>query len=216
VPLPIEVSRLRLQLRAALDEARSSRARLAQSVAAERRRLERDLHDGAQQQIISAGMQVRAVQASLDPGVPAHAALDGVVESLELIVDELRTLAHGVRPRRLDDGLPAALRTLTSDLGAAVDLRAEDVDVSDVVATTLYFVVAECLVNALKHSQAGRLQVWLGNQADRVVAEIVDDGVGGAADGFGLSSIRDRVSAVGGELFIDSPAGGGTRVRVEI
>jgi len=71
-------------------------------------------------------------------------------------------------------------------------------------------------VNALKHSQAGRLQVWLGNQADRVVAEIVDDGVGGAADGFGLSSIRDRVSAVGGELFIDSPAGGGTRVRVEI
>ena len=216
VRLPIEVSRLRLQLRAALDEARSSRARLAQSVAAERRRLERDLHDGAQQQIISAGMQVRAVQASLDPGVPAHAALDGVVESLELIVDELRTLAHGVRPRRLDDGLPAALRTLTSDLGAAVDLRAEDVDVSDVVATTLYFVVAECLVNALKHSQAGRLQVWLGNQADRVVAEIVDDGVGGAADGFGLSSIRDRVSAVGGELFIDSPAGGGTRVRVEI
>jgi signal transduction histidine kinase len=112
--LPIEVSRLRLELREALDEVRTSRARLMEEVNAERQRLERDLHDGAQQRLIAIGMRLRSVQYQLTPGVPAYRELDEMVEALGHTVAELRRIAHGVRPSRLDDGLAVALRHLVA------------------------------------------------------------------------------------------------------
>lgn len=213
--LPIEVSRLRLELRQAVEELRSSRERLAQA-GAEERRLERDLHDGAQQQIVAVGMRARSAQLLLESGSAAFGELDRAVESLEQVVAELRTLAHGVRPRRLDDGLPTALRSLASESGLAVDLEVEDVHVSEVVANTLYYVVSESLVNTLKHAHAQKVQVSVVRRDGHVVADVVDDAIGGACDGFGITSLRDRVSAVGGTFRLESPDGRGTRVHVEI
>ena len=134
--LPIEVSRLRLELRRALEDARSSRARLALSAAAERHRLARDLHDGAQQQIIAVGMRLRSVQRQLDPALPAHADLDAAVATLSATVAELRRLAHGVRPSRLDDDLATALKALVADSPVPVDITVDDIDTSEVIATT--------------------------------------------------------------------------------
>ncbi|MFF9127841.1 sensor histidine kinase [Streptomyces sp. NPDC014889] len=150
--LPIEVSRLRLELRLALDEARASRARLALATAAERQRLARDLHDGAQQQIIAVGMRLRSAQSRFAPEDPTHSDLDAAVTTLAGTVSELRRLAHGVRPSLLDDGLAAALRVLVGDCPVPVEAAVCDVDLPGAVATTAYFVVAEALANTLKHA----------------------------------------------------------------
>ena len=158
--LPIEVSRLRLELRRALEDARSSRARLALSTAAERRRLARDLHDGAQQQIDRGRHAATVGPASARPGpLPAHADLEAAVATLSDTVAELRRLAHGVRPSRLDDGLATALKALVADSPIPVDITVDDIDTSEVIATTAYFVVAEALTNALKHARATAIQV---------------------------------------------------------
>jgi signal transduction histidine kinase len=214
--LPIEVSRLRLGLRLALDDARSSRARLALATAVERRRLARDLHDGAQQQIIAVGMRLRSVQRHLDPALPAYADLDAAVAALSDTVAELRRLAHGVRPSRLDDGLAAALKALVADSPVTVDITVEDVDASEVVATTAYFVVAEALTNALKHAQATAIRVGVTRHDHALRVEVHDNGIGGARPGFGLTSVRDRVASVGGNMSLHSPPGAGTHLTVTI
>ncbi|TDW88293.1 histidine kinase [Kribbella pratensis] len=214
--LPIEVSRLRLELREALAEVRSSRARLMDEVNAERQRLERDLHDGAQQRLIAIGMRVRSVQYQLSPGVPAYRELDEVVETLEHTVAELRRIAHGVRPSRLDDGLAVALRDLVADSTLPVDLVVPELEVGESAATTVYFTVGEAIANALKHARATRISISVG-VTDQVLRAVVrDDGVGGAREGFGLTSLRDRVASVGGEFTVDSPPGAGTSITVEI
>ncbi len=214
--LPIEVSRLRLELRGALDDVRASRARIAEAAEQERRRLERDLHDGAQQQILAIGMQLRSVQRRLGPSDAVHEELDRAVEALEATVGELRRLAHGVRPARLDNGLAPALRDLVRHSAVPVDLDVADVEVPDLVATTVYFVVAEALANVHKHGDARRVRLTLADSDGTVRACVRDDGVGGATDGFGLTSLRDRVASAGGELWVSSPAGAGTEVRVEV
>ena len=214
--LPIEVSRLRLELRRALEDARSSRARLALSTAAERRRLARDLHDGAQQQIIAVGMRLRSVQRQLDPALPAHADLDAGIAVLSGTVAELRRLAHGVRPARLDDGLAAALGSLVADCPIPVDITVDDINTSEVIATTAYFVVAEALTNALKHAHANAIHVSVTQHDHTLNVEIRDNGSGGARAGFGLTSIRDRVASVGGNLSLHSPPGAGTRITMTI
>jgi signal transduction histidine kinase len=219
--LPIEVSRLRLELRGALDDVRASRARLAAAAAAERERhrLERDLHDGAQQRIVAVGMHLRSVQRKLDPAGSEHAELDRAVDALEATVTELRRLAHGVRPARLDDGLGAALRSLVQDSALPVDLTLADTvpaDVPDLVAATIYFVVAESLTNAHKHAGADRVDVHVERVGGVLRACIRDHGTGGATEGFGITALRDRVAFAGGELSLDSPAGAGTEVRVEL
>jgi signal transduction histidine kinase len=214
--LPIEVSRLRLELRGALDEVRSSRSRLMLASAVERRRLEQDLHDGAQQQIVAVGMRLRSVQRQLDPAAPAYRDLDAAVDGLERTVAELRELAHGIRPSRLDDGLPAALRALAAESPIPVDLAVAEVETSEIVATTLYFVIAETVANALKHANASRVSIAISEQDHKVCVDIVDDGVGGASTGFGMTAARDRVAAIGGQISVRSPAGLGTAVRVEV
>lgn len=217
--LPIEVSRLRLELGRALTDVQSSRARLTLAGAQERRRIERDLHDGAQQQIVAVGMRLRSVQRQLGPGQPAHRELDAAVEALEATVAELRQLAHGVRPSRLDDGLPSALRSLLRecplDVALAVD-DVEDVELPDVVGDTVYFVVAEGVANALKHAAATHLSVEVRSVGDSLHVQVRDDGVGGAGQGFGLTSLQDRVAALGGELSCVSPVGGSTELTAVI
>lgn len=214
--LPIEVSRLRLELRGALEDVRASRTRLALAAEQERRRLERDLHDGAQQQILAIGMRLRSVQRRLDPADTVHDELDRAVAALEATVGELRRLAHGVRPARLDNGLAPALRDLVRHSSVPVELDVTDVDVPDLVATTVYFVVAEALANVHKHGAARRVHLTLADSGGSVRASVRDDGVGGAREGFGITSLRDRVASAGGELWISSPAGEGTEVRVEV
>ncbi|MEV6269719.1 sensor histidine kinase [Kribbella sp. NPDC051936] len=214
--LPIEVSRLRLELRKALAEVRTSRARLMDEVNAERQRLERDLHDGTQQRLIAIGMRLRSVQYQLSPGASAYRELDEVVETLEHTVAELRRIAHGVRPSRLDDGLAVALRHLVSDSTLPVDLVVPELEIGESAATTVYFTVGEAIANALKHARATRISISVG-LTDHVLRAVVrDDGVGGAKEGFGLTSLRDRVASVGGEFTVDSPPGAGTSITVEI
>ncbi|TQS41234.1 sensor histidine kinase [Cryptosporangium phraense] len=210
--LPIEVSRLQLHLRDALREVSASRQRLLTATAEERRKLERDLHDGAQQRIVAVGMRLRSLQRTLTG--PAVAELDVAVESLEATIAELRRLAQGIRPSLLDDGLPVALQALVGDSPIPVELVVEDVRTSDPVATTVYYLIAEAYANALKHADAGRIRIEVTSSGDVLRVEVADDGVGGA--GTDLPSVRDRIAAVGGSLAVDSPPGGGTTVTVEI
>ena len=211
--LAIDVSRLRLELRHALDDARSSRLRLVEAAATERLRLERDLHDGAQQQIVAVGMRLRSVQRRHPPGDPTHDELDLAVNALESTVDELRRLAHGMRPGMLDDGLEVALRSLVTNSPVPVKVEVDETDASELTVTTAYFVVAEALANALKHAAANCVHVRVGPIGGRLGVEVCDDGIGGARTGFGLTALRDRVAALDGRLTIESVPGEGTRIR---
>jgi signal transduction histidine kinase len=214
--LPIEVSRLRLELQDALTEVRASRSRLMTEVNAERRRLERDLHDGAQQQLIALGMRLRSLQHRLGTGAAQYREIDEYVETLEQTVGELRRIAHGVRPSRLDDGLAVALRRLVQESSVPVDLVVPELEVGEGVATAVYFTVGEAIANALKHAQATRISIEVAMTGQRLSVVVRDDGVGGASEGFGLTSLRDRVGSVGGSLTLESPPGAGTSIRAEI
>lgn len=211
--MPIEVSRLRLELRGALEDARASRARLVRSAATERRRLERDLHDGAQQRIVAVGMRLRSIQRTHGISTDTDAELDAAVSALESIVSELRRLAQGVRPAQLDDGLEAALRGLIIDSPIPVTLNIDDTKVSETIATTVYFVVAEALANTLKHASATSAHVTFARTPTGHIIELSDDGVGGVTGG--LTAIRDRVAALGGHLRVASSAGTGTTLSAE-
>jgi signal transduction histidine kinase len=215
VRLPIEVSRLRLELRGALEDARASRARIVAAVTEERRRLEQDLHDGAQQGIVAVGMRLRSVQARLAQDDPAFDDLDRAVLSLESLVAELRRLAHGIRPGRLDDGLDVAIRQLAGASPIPVSVEMDRVEVSDTLATTAYFVVAESLANTLKHADARSARVRVVQADDLFTVEVCDDGCGGASAARGMDALRDRVAALGGRLAVTSPVGVGTTVRAE-
>ncbi len=214
--LPIEVSRLRLQLHTALDDARLSRSRLVEAAAVERQRLERDLHDGAQQRILAVGMRLRSVQARHAPDEPTYRELDGAVTALEATVAELRRLAHGIRPSGLDDGLETAIRSLISDCPIPVEVVVSDVEVSEAVATAAYFVIAEGLANTLKHARASTARVTVTGCRKGLAVEVSDDGRGGASTGFALTALRDRVTALGGTVDVVSRAGAGTVIRAEI
>ncbi|MCO7220789.1 histidine kinase [Klenkia sp. PcliD-1-E] len=218
--LPLELARLQVGLRTALTAVQDSRARLVGAAAAERVRLERDLHDGAQTDLLAIGMALRrlARDGDLPPGGTAE--LDGAVRGIEQVVAELRRLAHGVRPARLDDGLVAAVLDLAAAGPLPVEVVAEGVDeagpVSEARTTTAYFVVAEALANTYKHAGAARAAVRLEQVDGRLRVQVRDDGVGGAGSATVLRTVRDRVLAVGGRLAVDSPAGAGTTVIAEL
>ncbi|BCT77692.1 hypothetical protein SCMU_35340 [Sinomonas cyclohexanicum] len=213
--LLVEVTRLRIEVRLALREAEASRRRLQQAGYAERERLERDLHDGAQQRLVSLGMALRVAQGRLKGGrVDVDGLLDQTVAELGTAVAELRALAHGLRPSCLDDGLGPALASLTrsSPIPIAIDVRAGDLP--DDVTTTAYFVIAEAVANAVKHASPERIGVEVARDAAVLTVRVSDDGRGGAkADGAGLSGVADRVAAAGGTLRIHSPALAGTLVE---
>jgi signal transduction histidine kinase len=138
------------------------------------------------------------------------------VAALEDVVHELRRLAHGVRPSRLDDGLSAAIHHLVRDSAIPIDVHAGEMAVTDAVATTAYFVVAESLANTLKHARASRARVTLAPSGARLIVEVTDDGCGGAQTGSGLTALCDRVTALGGRFELVSPPGGGTTIRAEL
>jgi signal transduction histidine kinase len=211
--LAIDVSRLRMELRHALDDAHASRLRLVEATAIERRKLERDLHDGAQQQIVAVGMRLRSAQRRLLPDDPTALDLDVAVASLEATIAELRRLAHGMRPALLDDGLAAALGKLADDIPLPVRLDVDDLAVPELTATTTYFVVAEAVANVLKHAHATRIDVRVCADGDGLRVEVTDDGIGGVQPGRGLAALEDRVAALGGRLLVHSFAGGGTTVE---
>lgn len=217
--LLVEVIRSRLELAQALREVADSRGRLLHAGYRERRRLERDLHDGAQQRLVSLGMAIRLAQRHLDDtgdgAVDVHGLLDQAVAELGTAVAELRAIAHGLRPSTLDSGLAPALRSLAATVPIAVHLDVCDQPVPDQIATTAYYVASEALANAVKHADAERIEVSVARHDGRLRVRISDDGRGGAQarPGSGLAGLVDRVAAAGGHLAVEDGSPRGTLVE---
>jgi signal transduction histidine kinase len=212
----VEVVRLRSEVARALREAQDSRTRLVQIGYEERRKMERDLHDGAQQRLVSLGMQLRLAQRHLDDGtVDVDEVLDQSVAELGTAVAELRQIAHGLRPSSLDDGLPAALSNLVRTLPLTVDMDVDDGPLPDAVATTAYFVASEAITNAVKHSEATRIELHVARRDGQLLVRVTDNGCGGASLGL-RSGLADRVAALGGSLRVASPVGRGTEVEAAL
>jgi signal transduction histidine kinase len=217
--LAIEIARLRVEVRIQLAEVEESRARVVRAGYEERRRLERDLHDGAQQRLVTLGIVLRRLQRSL-PGEAQilGPALGSAVDEVGRAIEDLRTIAAGVRPPRLDEGLAAALADLARASPVQVDVKATDQRLPEAVEAAAYFVVCEAVTNAVKHGSPShvRVEAMVANGALRLV--VLDDGGGGATlvGGTGLVGLSDRVEAQGGTLLIHSPVGAGTRIEVEI
>jgi signal transduction histidine kinase len=217
--LSVEIARLRVEVRRQLAEVEASRRRIVEAGYEERRRLERDLHDGAQQRLVTLGIVLRRLQRSLprEAGMLAP-ALDSAVEEVGAAVADLRTIAAGVRPPRLDDGLAAALRELARSVPLPVEVEAPVERVAPSVEAAAYFVACEALTNAVKHAAASKVALRAVRQNGTLLVSVHDDGVGGAVArrGSGLAGLRDRVAAHGGALEIDSPRGAGTRIEVAL
>jgi signal transduction histidine kinase len=223
VRLHVQNARLEAEVRRQLDDVRASRARLVEASETERRRLERDLHDGAQQRLVGLALDVRRARSRLgsdsDPALVA--ALDDAATDVTLAIDELRELARGIHPSILTEGgLGPALESLATRSRIPVDLQA-DLDGSrfaPAVEGTAYFVVAEGLTNATRASGASVVRVHASQTDGTLRVEVADDGAGGAdpARGTGLRGLDDRVRAVGGTLRIESREGAGTRVVAEL
>jgi signal transduction histidine kinase len=217
--LSIEMARLRVEVRLQLAEVEASRTRIVEAGYEERRRLERDLHDGAQQRLVSLGVQLRRLQLTL----PREArilspALDQIVREVGAAIADLRQIATGVRPARLDDGLAAALRDLARSSPVPVDVDALAERVAASVEAAAYFVACEALTNAVKHASPSKVAVRAVRHNGTLQVSVADDGVGGAVvrRGSGLAGLRDRVAAHGGTFELVSPRGGGTRIEVAI
>ncbi|WP_213450418.1 sensor histidine kinase [Rhizomonospora bruguierae] len=219
--LLVEVVRLRLEVRRALLDVEASRARLLRAGYAERLRLERDLHDGAQQRLVSLGMALRLAQRHL-PETDVAGLLDQAVTELGTAVAELRQIAQGLRPSSLDGGLPEALAMLARSvpIPATVDVDPElHADpVAEDVATTAYYVASEAVANIVKHAAAGSIHLSASRRDGRLTVAVRDDGVGGATvrPGAGLAGLADRVSAAGGALTVTSRPGHGTLVQAAV
>lgn len=210
----VEIARLRLGMAEAMEGLRTSRSRMLRHGYRERRMLQRDLHDGAQQRLVSLGMSLRLAQRHLsDADFDVDGVLDQAVVQLGTAVAELRTVAAGLRPPSLDAGLGAAVRSLAATVPIPVDLALCDDAVPDDIATTAFYVVSEGLANAIKHADPDRVGVSLLRRNGHLTVEVRDDGVGGARAGSGLAGLADRVAAAGGELRIDSPPDVGTRLE---
>jgi len=219
--MALENERLRADLEARLAELRASRERLVRATEAERHRIERDLHDGAQQRLVSIALSIALAEATLDnSSTTAASALAAARDDLTVAMDELRTLSQGIRPAVLmERGLGAALDDLVrrSVVPATADVRLTD-DVPAEIEAAAYFVVGEALTNAAKHARAGQATVTAETRDGRLLLRITDDGIGGASarDGGGLRGLADRVEGFGGTLTIHSPAGAGTTLIVEL
>jgi signal transduction histidine kinase len=219
--LAMENERLQAQLRARVEELRTSRARIVEAGTDERRRLERNLHDGAQQRLVALSLTLRLAQGKVhkDPE-RANELLDAAQQELTLALGELRELARGIHPAVLSDrGLGAALEALAGRAPIEVDLAEIPRDrLPEPIEAAAYFVVAEALTNVAKYAHASQATVRVMRRNGHAVVEVADDGIGGADPdrGSGLRGLADRVSALDGSMSLDSPAGAGTRLRAEI
>jgi signal transduction histidine kinase len=217
----IENERLQAELRAQLDEVRASRTRLVNTADTERRKVERDLHDGAQQRLVTLALALRMAReqagAKGDPALTG--LLDEAANELSVALRELRELARGIHPAILtEEGLGAAIETLAGRSPFPVEVKVSADRYPSAVEATAYFVVCEALANAAKHADAGSATVAAGRVDGRLRVQIADDGRGGADldEGSGLRGLADRVAALGGTFQVASPSGGGTTVVAEI
>ena len=200
-----------------LDQVRASRSRIIEATDAERRRIERDLHDGVQQHVLGLAAQLTAaVHRTADPA--AHEAFIEARDGLREVLAKLRDLAHGIHPAVLTQGgLRPALEDVAERLPLSVQLTIPPTRLSPAVEATAYYVACEALANAVKHAKANSVTVTVQITGSELTMAIADDGVGGAqAPGRGLSNIVDRVGAFDGEVTVVSPAGAGTRLEVRI
>jgi signal transduction histidine kinase len=218
--LAIEIARLRVELRRQLAAVDASRTRIVAAAHEERRRIERDLHDGAQQRLVSIGLALRHAEHELDPSTSAEArrSLDAAVSEIGLAISELRSLARGLPPSQLDAGLAPAFEELARRSPVAIDVRVTAERFPSGLEAVAYFIGAEAITNAVKHASASQITLFADRQNDRLVLSIGDDGVGGAdpVQGSGLTGLADRVQAAGGTLRIDSERGGGTTLTAEL
>ena len=200
--LALENERLHAELRAQLDELRESRARIVKAGDEERRRLERDLHDGAQQRLLGIGLGLQLLRPHVHEQEPSE-LLEETERELELALTELRGLARGIHPAVLSDhGIDAAIRTLAERASFAVAIEGTAGRLPEHIETAAYFVVAEALTNVAKHANANRALIRIGRDPAGLTIEIDDDGVGAAnpGQGSGLHGLADRVGALGGTI----------------
>jgi len=194
----------------------ASRARLVHAGDEQRRRLERNLHDGAQQRFVSAVLKLRLARARLGPHPQAAAELlDEVSRELDTGLEELREIARGLHPAILGDhGLRRALEALAARISIPVTIAAPDERLPEDVEATAYYIVSEAMTNVTKHAAAGRAQVSVRREGGVLRCEVSDDGRGGAepSGGTGILGLRDRAEAAGGTLSVVSPPGRGTVV----
>jgi signal transduction histidine kinase len=206
--------------RRALEDVRQSRTRIVQAADVERRRLERDLHDGTQARLVSLSYTLGLALARLGSEKPELArTLTGALEESKAAQSELRSLAQGIHPAVLtQEGLAPALESLADQSSVPVEVCAPKRRYSAVVEATAYFIVGEALANVVKHSGAAAVRVRLEERNGRLVIEVTDDGAGGAdpAKGSGLTGLSDRAAALGGRVVVNSSPGAGTRLRAEL
>lgn len=215
----IHKAQLEVELRARVDELRGSRMRILDAEQRERRRLERDLHDGAQQRLLALSLALGEIEGQVEDD-ELRARVDEARSEVAASLQELRNLAAGIHPAALiDHGLTVALESLATRAPIPVDVTTVPLDgISQPAELTAFYLVSEALANVVKHSQASSASINARIESDTLVMEIEDDGVGGAdtRSGSGLRGLADRVEAVGGRFMVWSPAGGGTRLRAEI
>jgi signal transduction histidine kinase len=218
--IALENGRLHAELRARLEELRGSRARIVDAGQTERKRLERNLHDGAQQRLIALSLELGLLEEGLRGDPPASRRLDRARKEIATSLEELRDVARGIHPAVVSGhGLEVALEQLTARGAVPVRLKVEtEGRLPERLEVAAFYLVSESLANIGKHAKATSASVDVARVNGQVVIEVVDDGIGGADTerGSGLRGLADRVEALEGRLRIWSPKGGGTRLRAEI
>jgi signal transduction histidine kinase len=220
--LAVENERLEAEVRAQLEEVRTSRARIVEAGDAERRRVERNLHDGAQQRLVTMSLSLRRLLAELpDDASPVLVSyVDDLLNESKRAIEELRELARGIHPAILtEEGIAAAVGSLAERSPVPVRIECSpERRFPDAIEATAYFVVAESLANTAKYASASLATVKISYKEGTLDIEVADDGIGGAdvQKGSGLRGLLDRVAAVGGRLNVESPRGTGTVVRAAI
>ena len=210
-----------LSERLRLGEVEASRARIARAAYAARRTIQRDLHDGAQQQFVSVALQLEKARGLVeDQSAQAGGLIAAAQADLLDAIEELRRLAHGIHPAELSEhGLGAALRTLAQRSAVPVRVMVEKFGrVAPEIESAAYFIAAEATANAVKHASANHIEIGVTSAHEELRITVTDDGAGGASfrDGAGLQGLRDRAEAIGGHLTVDSPAGGPTTLTAEL
>ncbi len=218
--IALENARLHVELRARLEELRGSRARIVEVAQTERKRMERNLHDGAQQRLVALSLELSLLEEQLDAGSDEKARLEQARREIAASLAELRELARGLHPAVVSGhGLAVALEQLAALAPVPVELKVDlDGRLPEALEVAAYYVVSESLANVGKYAEASSATVDVGRRNGFILVEVVDDGIGGADTerGGGLRGLADRVEALGGRLRVWSPDGGGTRVRAEI
>jgi signal transduction histidine kinase len=218
--MTIENAQLQVELRARLEELRGSRARILQAEQSERRRLERDLHDGAQQRLIALTLELGELGDRLDGDSEIRTRIDSARQEVTASLAELRDLAHGIHPAAVSDhGLAVALESVATRATVPVEVIGAPQDrMPEPVELAAFFIVCEALTNVARHAEATSAVVELERNPGALIVEVRDDGIGGASadTGSGLRGLADRVEALGGRLQVWSPVGQGTRLRAEI